>query len=395
MRAVVLLLSLRIVSGYSRLDALTLCNDRHLDPAHFSAYVMLPAELQSAMANHTLNGSPLGERYSVGLNRLATTFISMVGADLGFPMVLDREIVVTMNTTLYGDWEVSRPDIDCCKQGGSRKRPECTEPTDCSSSRPVYTTLAVKAPHRVLHVAEGAHVVLCDLTILGGAGGSADGRAQRHGVGGAFRVAAGGSLSLVRCNVSGFTGATLGGAVYVDAGGHLTVVDSTLGDNHVAARHLAAPPAIASPAIAPRPPAVSFGRRLEGQGHLDDEPDLEGEEAVAAHGGALYVERGGVARLYNTTLHGNTAAAGAGGAIYSSGGELSLARCSIRRNHARACGAICLRAAANEVCTPESNPCSSVAMPLPRTSHHLPASTTFSQPSPLSQSTSTFAGSRC
>lgn len=105
--------------------------------------------------------------------------------------------------------------------------------------------------------------------------------------GGAIRVAAGGSLSIVGCNVSGFVGARRGGAIYVEAGGTLTVVDSLLSDN--------------------------------GGGHNHG-------GAGASHGGALFVERGGVAHLYTSKLHDNIATAG--GAVYSHGGEVTLSRCS-------------------------------------------------------------------
>ena len=48
--------------------------------------------------------------------------------------------------------------------------------------------------------------------------------------------------------------------------------------------------------------------------------------AGASHGGALFVERGGVAHLYTSKLHDNIATAG--GAVYSHGGEVTLSRCS-------------------------------------------------------------------
>ena len=183
------------------------------------------------------------------------------------PTTLSRELVIRTNVTLFADHGYS---------------------TDL----PAIIDLADGVHERLITVGSGAHVTLCGLSILGG-------HSRRATFGGAFHVARGGSLSLVRCNVSGFVSGN-GGAVHVAGGGQLTVVNTSLSDNR------------------------------------------------ASYGGAVYIASGATARFHTSHLYANTAMR-AGGFIYSDGGHALLRNSHIEGNLAYVCGAVCMRASGSAV----------------------------------------------
>ena len=149
---------------------------------------------------------------------------------------------------------------------------------------------------RLLRVARGVHVTICNVDFSQATNGSDGPSALGSGGGGAFRVMSGGSLTMVNSTVSGFGSAngTGGGAVYVEARGGLTLTGCSLARN----------------------------------------------SARGGDGGAVFLEAGAFASLLSCSLANNSAPFGTGGAISSDGGRLALRNSSLRGNRALASGAM-------------------------------------------------------
>ena len=186
------------------------------------------------------------------------------------------------------------------------------------------TVVVLGGGYRVVTIASGAHLTLCNLDFQAGdvVHDAFSNSSSDSGGGVAFRVMQGGSLSVVGSSISGFASPPEAGAgaIHVESGGRLILTRSRILGNRASE-------------------AATHG----GNGENGENRENGGQGGNAGNGGAIALDAGAHASLLDCELSNNSAAQGVGGAIASKGARVALRNVSLRDNFALASGAIHLR----------------------------------------------------